>query len=68
VILHGVLLGHKASIICSFCHKEKKKKPVNTGKNDNAAYNSLTPIYPRLTAFNAPPGQNPGNASTKGSP
>jgi hypothetical protein len=44
--------GGKESIICSFCHQEKKKAGVNTGKNDRAAYNSLTPIYPRFAALN----------------
>jgi hypothetical protein len=52
--------GGKAPIICSFCHQEKKKAGVNTGKNDSLAYISLT-------ALNAPPGQNLGNESTKGS-
>jgi hypothetical protein len=37
--------------------------PINTG-----AYNSLTPIYPGLTALNTEAGQNFMNESTKGSP
>ena len=32
------------------------------------AYNSLTPIYPGLTALNIPTSQNFMNESTKGSP
>jgi len=61
VILHGVLLGRKASIICSFCHQEKKKDPSIRAKTTAIPY-----IF--LTALNTRASQNFMHESTKGSP
>jgi hypothetical protein len=52
VILHGVLLsrlpGRKGPIICSFCHKEKQKKPVNTVASDSDRLQRLNADLPAL--------------------
>jgi hypothetical protein len=68
VILHGVLLwrqpGRKNRLSVLFATRKRKNATVGA----HIAYNSLTPIYPGLTALNTPASQNFMNESTKGSP
>jgi hypothetical protein len=68
VILHGALLKRQSTDYLFFLPSGKEKSPSIRAKTTAIAYNSLTPIYYRLTALNTPASQNPGNESTKGSP
>jgi hypothetical protein len=40
--------GGKEMIICSFCHQEKKKTPVNTAKYDSDRLQLLNADLPRF--------------------